>query len=162
MRRSCAGAATARSTDPLAAEVGAFFARLKVPIDFVPGAEALIAKAAPAALYCAFIQFVRERLARGPRPARRQPLAGGLELAREPAHGSGRGRTLEGRRGAAPAARGHGGDRPRVARGRSPVTASVDADAGAVAQDGLTDGERARQARPGSGLGDGACGDCAG
>ena len=53
-----------QETDPLAAEVGAFFARLKVPIDFVPGAEALIAKAAPPALYCAFIQFVRERLSK--------------------------------------------------------------------------------------------------
>ena len=53
-----------QATDPLAAEVGAFVGRLKVPIDFVPGAEALIAKAAPEALYCAFIQSVRERLAR--------------------------------------------------------------------------------------------------
>lgn len=53
-----------QGTDPLAAEVGAFIGRLKVPIDFVPGAEALLAKAAPEALYCAFIQSVRERLAR--------------------------------------------------------------------------------------------------
>jgi hypothetical protein len=52
-----------QQTDPLASEVGAFFGRLKVPIDFVPGAESLIAKAAPRTLYCAFIQFVRERLA---------------------------------------------------------------------------------------------------
>jgi hypothetical protein len=51
-----------QAADPLAAEVGAFFARLKVPIDFVPGAEALVSKASPRALYCAFIQFVRERL----------------------------------------------------------------------------------------------------
>jgi len=49
-------------TDPLAAEVGAFFARIKVPIDFVPGAEALVARAGPLTLYCAFIQSVRERL----------------------------------------------------------------------------------------------------
>jgi len=55
-----------QSTDPLAAEVGAFFARIKVPIDFVPGAEALVAKATPRALYCAFIQFVRERLSQAP------------------------------------------------------------------------------------------------
>ncbi len=53
-----------QETDPLAGEVGAFFGRLKVPIDFVPGAEALIAKTAPPALYCAFIQFVRERLSK--------------------------------------------------------------------------------------------------
>ena len=52
-----------QSTDPLAAEVGAFFARIKVPIDFVPGAEASVSKAAPRTLYCAFIQHVRERLA---------------------------------------------------------------------------------------------------
>jgi hypothetical protein len=51
-----------QSTDPLASEVGAFFARIKVPIDFVPGAEALVGKATPRTLYCAFIQFVRERL----------------------------------------------------------------------------------------------------
>jgi hypothetical protein len=62
-----------QGTDPLAAEVGAFVGRLKVPIDFVPGAEAMMAKAAPEALYCAFIQSVRERLARarGPRDSNR-------------------------------------------------------------------------------------------
>jgi len=53
-----------QGTDPLAAEVGAFVGRLKVPIDFVPGTEAMLAKAAPEALYCAFIQSVRERLGR--------------------------------------------------------------------------------------------------
>jgi hypothetical protein len=52
-----------QSSDPLAAEVGAFFARIKVPIDFVPGTESLIAEATPRTLYCAFIQYVRERLA---------------------------------------------------------------------------------------------------
>ncbi len=52
-----------QSTDPLTAEVGAFFARIKIPIDFAPGAEALVSKAAPRTLYCAFIQYVRERLA---------------------------------------------------------------------------------------------------
>ncbi len=55
-----------QSTDPLAAEVGAFFARIKVPIDFVPGTEALVSKTAPRTLYCAFIQHVRERLAQAP------------------------------------------------------------------------------------------------
>ena len=50
--------------DPLAAEVGAFFGRIKVPIDFVPGTEALVSQAAPRTLYCAFIQSVRERFAR--------------------------------------------------------------------------------------------------
>ncbi len=62
-----------QSSDPLAAEVGAFFARVKVPIDFVPGAEALVSKASPRTLYCAFIQFARERLAQvhSPREANR-------------------------------------------------------------------------------------------
>ena len=50
-------------SDPLAAEVGAFFARIKVPIDFVPGAEPLVSAAVPRTLFCAFIQYVRERLA---------------------------------------------------------------------------------------------------
>jgi len=62
-----------QASDPLAAEVGAFFARIKVPIDFAPGAEALVAKAAPRTFYCAFIQYVRERLnqAQGLREANR-------------------------------------------------------------------------------------------
>jgi hypothetical protein len=47
--------------DPLTAEVGAFFARMKVPIDFVPGTEALVAAATPSTLYCAFVQYVNER-----------------------------------------------------------------------------------------------------
>ena len=50
--------------DPLTVEVGAFFARMMVPIDFVPGAEALVAAAAGRTLYCAFIQHARERLSR--------------------------------------------------------------------------------------------------
>jgi hypothetical protein len=56
------GSGHSQSVDPLAAEVGAFFGRIKVPIDFVPGAEALVSKAAPRTLYCAFIQHVRDRL----------------------------------------------------------------------------------------------------
>ena len=51
-----------QTSDPLSGEVGAFFGRIKVPIDFVPGAETLIAQAAPTTLYCAFVQYVRERL----------------------------------------------------------------------------------------------------
>jgi hypothetical protein len=62
-----------QASDPLAAEVGAFFARVKIPIDFAPGAEALVAKAAPRTFYCAFVQYVRERLtqAQGLREANR-------------------------------------------------------------------------------------------
>jgi hypothetical protein len=52
--------------DPVAAELETFFARLKVPIDFVPGSENLISRTAPPALFCAFIQSIRERLARSP------------------------------------------------------------------------------------------------
>ena len=51
-----------QAVDPMAGEVGAFLARLKVPIDFVPGTEALIAQAAPSTLYCAYVQYVRDRL----------------------------------------------------------------------------------------------------
>jgi hypothetical protein len=50
--------------DPLTAEVGGFFARMKVPIDFVPGTEALVAAATPNTLYCAFVQYVNARLKR--------------------------------------------------------------------------------------------------
>lgn len=50
--------------DPLGTEVGAFFARLKVPIDFTPGAEAWVGEANPLALYAAAIGDLRERFAR--------------------------------------------------------------------------------------------------
>jgi hypothetical protein len=52
--------------DPVAAELETFFARLKVPIDFVPGSENLISRTAPPTLFCAFVQSIRERLARSP------------------------------------------------------------------------------------------------
>lgn len=42
--------------DHLAAEVSAFFARLLVPIDFVPGAEQLVATATPLTRYAAFLR----------------------------------------------------------------------------------------------------------
>lgn len=47
--------------DPLTPEIGAFFGRLMIPIDFESGAEALIAAAPPQALYAAFIRDVHER-----------------------------------------------------------------------------------------------------
>ena len=67
------GSGHSQAVDPLGAEAGAFFARIKVPIDLVPGAEALVASASPLTLYCAFIQNVRDRLtqARGLREANR-------------------------------------------------------------------------------------------
>ena len=58
------GSGHSQDVDPLASEAGAFFARMKVPIDFEPGGEALMAKAAPRTLYCAFVQHIREKLAR--------------------------------------------------------------------------------------------------
>ncbi len=51
-----------QNIDPLASEAGAFFGRIKVPIDFIPGAETLIASATPRTLYCAFVQSVNERM----------------------------------------------------------------------------------------------------
>lgn len=44
-----------QSVDPLVDEIGAFFARLRIPIDFQPGAEGRIADASAAALYAAFL-----------------------------------------------------------------------------------------------------------
>jgi hypothetical protein len=49
--------------DWLTDEVGAFFARLMVPIDFRPGAEALVGAATPEALYAAFVQDAWRRFA---------------------------------------------------------------------------------------------------
>lgn len=50
--------------DPLTEEVGAFFGRMMVPIDFVPGTEGIVAAATPGALYAAFLTDLRDRFAR--------------------------------------------------------------------------------------------------
>jgi hypothetical protein len=50
--------------DPLAGEIGAFFGRLIVPIDYRPGAEALVSEASPLALYAAFLADAEERVHR--------------------------------------------------------------------------------------------------
>jgi hypothetical protein len=50
-----------QDVDPIAPQVAAFFARLMVPIDFAPGAEARIAGLSPMALYAAFVARVRAR-----------------------------------------------------------------------------------------------------
>ncbi len=47
--------------DPLSPDVGSFFGRLKIPIDFVPGAETRIASMPPRVLYTAFVQDLRAR-----------------------------------------------------------------------------------------------------
>jgi hypothetical protein len=44
-----------QGVDPLTDAIGAFFGRLIVPIDFVPGVEARIDALSPKAVYCAFL-----------------------------------------------------------------------------------------------------------
>lgn len=51
-------------TDRIALEVGAFFGRMMVPIDFEPGMEQAICDATPIARYAAFIQYEMERFGR--------------------------------------------------------------------------------------------------
>jgi hypothetical protein len=53
-------------TDARAADVESFFARLMLPIDFQPGAEALVGHAEPLALYAAMIEDLAARLAGSP------------------------------------------------------------------------------------------------
>lgn len=48
--------------DSLTGYVGAFFARLMIPIDFRPGAEAEVAAASPEVLYAAFLADLHGRL----------------------------------------------------------------------------------------------------
>lgn len=50
--------------DPFVDEIGSFFARLMVPVDFQPGAEARIGASSPQGLYAAAIRYADERLNR--------------------------------------------------------------------------------------------------
>lgn len=52
-----------QSVDPLTGEVGAFFARIKVPIDFTPGVEQRIAAMTPRALHGAMLAALQRRYA---------------------------------------------------------------------------------------------------
>jgi hypothetical protein len=52
--------------DPFTDEIGAFFGRLMIPIDFTPGAEGRIGEAGPLALYAAMLQDSVARLAASP------------------------------------------------------------------------------------------------
>lgn len=52
-----------QSVDPLTGEVGAFFARIKVPIDFQPGVEQRIAAMSPRALHGAMLAALQRRYA---------------------------------------------------------------------------------------------------
>jgi hypothetical protein len=54
-----------QGVDPFADEIGAFFARLMVPVDYQPDAETRIAESAPEALYATFLQHARRRLRPG-------------------------------------------------------------------------------------------------
>ncbi len=51
-----------QSVDLSTGEIGAFFARMMIPIDFTPGAEARVAGSSPMALYAAFHVYVDARL----------------------------------------------------------------------------------------------------
>jgi len=54
-----------QGVDPLADEIGSFFARLMVPIDFQEGAETRIADTDPEVLYAAFLDHATKRLRPG-------------------------------------------------------------------------------------------------
>lgn len=56
-----------QGVDPLVDEIGSFFGRLMVPIDFQEGAEARIAAADPEALYAAFLHHAAARFKPGGR-----------------------------------------------------------------------------------------------
>lgn len=64
--------------DPLAGEIGAFFGRLMIPVDFEPGAEPRLAAADPAVLYAAFVRDARRRVAPPAPGSGDDPLVGWL------------------------------------------------------------------------------------
>jgi len=69
-----------QGVDSLVDEIGAFFARLMVPVDYQPDAESRIAAADPEALYAVFIGHSVERLHRSRRLRAADPsTAGSLE-----------------------------------------------------------------------------------
>lgn len=53
-----------QEVDPWTGEVGAFFARMMIPVDFAPGAEARIAAVSPMAVYSAFHAAAQARFDR--------------------------------------------------------------------------------------------------
>jgi hypothetical protein len=66
-----------QGVDPLVDEVGAFFARLMVPVDYQPDAEARVATTDPEALYATFLAHSIERLHRSRRLREADPRTGG-------------------------------------------------------------------------------------
>ncbi|HEX8026406.1 MAG TPA: hypothetical protein VF484_09380 [Candidatus Limnocylindrales bacterium] len=86
-----------QGTDRLAAEIGAFFGRLIVPIDFRPGVEATVDALPPVVLYAAFLADLDRRLAADRRRGVDETLSAWLATERgrieriEPAWHAGRG-----------------------------------------------------------------------
>lgn len=66
-----------QGVDPFTDEIGAFFARLMVPVDFQPEAEARIAAAEPEALYASFLRYSARRLRPESRLRESDPLLAG-------------------------------------------------------------------------------------
>ena len=63
-----------QDVDRMALELGAFFARIMVPIDFEPGVEQAISAAAPLERYAAFVAFEHARYAAHAALRQEQPV----------------------------------------------------------------------------------------
>lgn len=66
-----------QGVDPLVDEIGAFFARLMIPIDYQDGAEERVAEASPEALYAVFLAHSLERIRNSRRLADADPEVAG-------------------------------------------------------------------------------------
>ncbi len=78
-----------QDTDPLATEVGAFFGRLIVPVDYLAGAERRLTDAEPAVLYAAFLAWADARLDRiAATTGRRSELESWIDREQARLHGS--------------------------------------------------------------------------
>ena len=62
-----------QGSDPLASEIGAFFGRLLVRVDFEPGIEARLAATPAVELYAAFVRNAHDRLAAAARLRQAEP-----------------------------------------------------------------------------------------
>lgn len=65
-----------QDVDRVALELGAFFGRIMVPIDFEPGVEQAISAATPLERYAAFVAFEQARYAGHPTLREEQPATG--------------------------------------------------------------------------------------
>jgi hypothetical protein len=66
-----------QGVDPLVDEIGAFFARLMIPIDYQAGAEARVAGASPQALYAVFLAHSLARISASRRLRDADPAVAG-------------------------------------------------------------------------------------